>query len=274
MRILAFLLSGVLLSSAIVHAEPTATSPPAKSTDDIHVMIRNLGSDQFAVRQRAAQRLKQLKLKALPHLQSATTSKDAEVRMRATKLINEILREAPFAEHFIWAMKQNQPIGKLVHVSSQQSNVRSRQRVLVRKGEIELRFYGYFPHGSKTSAEYVFGTEGKAHETFLVLENEELVWADRICESVWSRFGTDGVLPIAHIKFVWVEDGEPRVTDLRDMLGKHADSFFNELQWTADNGLGASTNLKQRPEHEPKARVNAEIHLVLKLAQIKKKQEK
>lgn len=63
---------------------------PAQLESDIPTLIRQLGDDNFRVRQNASRQLRKLGKSALPALREAEKSKDLEIKSRASELLKEI----------------------------------------------------------------------------------------------------------------------------------------------------------------------------------------
>lgn len=79
-------------------ADETQPAQPKEAAQqeqaDLQALIRDLGADDFRVRELATQGLIQAGNKSLPLLKRASQSPDPEVRWRAQKAIEEITREA------------------------------------------------------------------------------------------------------------------------------------------------------------------------------------
>lgn len=74
------------LSLVLVLSSP-APALPRPSSVEVARLINQLGSQTFSEREEASNRLESLTLRALPALQKAKNSEDAEVRRRANRLI-------------------------------------------------------------------------------------------------------------------------------------------------------------------------------------------
>jgi hypothetical protein len=73
--------------------EPKPAPAPAvgeASAEEIKRLIKDLGDDSFEVRERATRRLVEIGKPALPAVKEAQTSKDAEVRSRADKIVDRL----------------------------------------------------------------------------------------------------------------------------------------------------------------------------------------
>jgi hypothetical protein len=68
---------------------------PAKDADEIAKLVVQLGDDLFAVRENASNQLVEKGIAAKPQLTAALESKDAEVRMRAKRILSDVV-EADF----------------------------------------------------------------------------------------------------------------------------------------------------------------------------------
>lgn len=88
------LLSAVALSAIFVHAvsgDPAPAKPKQASPGEIRRLVRQLGSPQFTERQAASIALGAIEEPALEALQeAAANSEDAEIRRRATLLVERI----------------------------------------------------------------------------------------------------------------------------------------------------------------------------------------
>jgi HEAT repeats len=79
----------VLTVSILVHLDDSAKVANADAKQ-IKKLIRELGSDDFEVREKATQGLSQIGRPALPALREALQSTDAEVRQRARRIMDSI----------------------------------------------------------------------------------------------------------------------------------------------------------------------------------------
>lgn len=66
------------------------------SADDIQQLILQLGHDKYRMREKASQELIALGRSALPALEEATSSLDAEIRMRAYRILEAIYLSLPY----------------------------------------------------------------------------------------------------------------------------------------------------------------------------------
>jgi len=66
------------------------SSKAAPETKQLKKLIRDLGSDDFSVREKATQGLSEMGRPALPALRNALQNTDAEVRQRARRIMNSI----------------------------------------------------------------------------------------------------------------------------------------------------------------------------------------
>ncbi len=83
---------GVLFSILSIGLNPDQSSSPPKPApaQEIKTLVRQLGDDDFKVREKASQRLLELGRLAVPALQEASKSSDAEVRQRASRILEAI----------------------------------------------------------------------------------------------------------------------------------------------------------------------------------------
>jgi WD40 repeat protein len=72
-----------------------ALAAPGDNAADIEKLIRDLGDDDFDVRQAATEKLAKIGEAALPALKQAAEGKDVEVKRRATDLLARIEKEHP-----------------------------------------------------------------------------------------------------------------------------------------------------------------------------------
>jgi len=80
-----------LLWNAVVGAQDTKTSAPAKTPAEIERLIKQLGNDEFSEREAASEALKAIGMPALEALRKAAKgSDDAEVSRRAEKLLTPL----------------------------------------------------------------------------------------------------------------------------------------------------------------------------------------
>jgi len=87
------LATAAIISSLLVALEPTKEAKPDRTAE----LIKQLGDDKFTKREAATKELKALGEPALPALQkAATSSKDAEIRLRASRLVDAIEADGPF----------------------------------------------------------------------------------------------------------------------------------------------------------------------------------
>jgi hypothetical protein len=73
-------------------ATPQQPAPPAAPLDAAHQLVRQLGHDDFRVREAATKRLKDMGKTAMPALREALSSPDPEVCSRADALVRQIER--------------------------------------------------------------------------------------------------------------------------------------------------------------------------------------
>jgi hypothetical protein len=86
------LTAGICLCSIVAAQDGAAGSHPVASPDEVKLLIAKLGDRSFAVREAATTRLAELDVSIRPALSEAVKSRDAEVRMRARRvlvLVNE-----------------------------------------------------------------------------------------------------------------------------------------------------------------------------------------
>src|SRR5688500_14303534 len=82
------ILATVLWLFPIAAAQDGADDPPhAASTDEIKLLIAKLGDASFAVREAATTRLAKMDVSIRPALVEAVKSRDAEVRLRARRIL-------------------------------------------------------------------------------------------------------------------------------------------------------------------------------------------
>ena len=79
------------LIAAVIAILALAAAPPVPKSE-VLPLIQQLGGDTFIGRNEASHRLTQIGASALPDLRLAMTSKDAEIRRRAKRLVNVIER--------------------------------------------------------------------------------------------------------------------------------------------------------------------------------------
>ncbi|HEY1338846.1 MAG TPA: hypothetical protein VGF59_15125 [Bryobacteraceae bacterium] len=77
----------LLVTSALL---PQVWSEPATEADEIDRLVRQMGSDSFAERQKASKALEAIGEPALATLRKAARDSDAEIRRRATELVRTI----------------------------------------------------------------------------------------------------------------------------------------------------------------------------------------
>jgi hypothetical protein len=75
----------------------TAPSENDRTPQDVAELVKQLGDDRFATRERASLALKKIGAPALSSLRKATSSNDAEVRRRAEQLVEAIESRLPLA---------------------------------------------------------------------------------------------------------------------------------------------------------------------------------
>jgi hypothetical protein len=66
------------------------------SSEDIRLLIDQLGADQFRVRERASEQLAAIGRRAEPSLRQAVTRMDTEVRIRAARILDAIQASLPY----------------------------------------------------------------------------------------------------------------------------------------------------------------------------------
>src|SRR6516164_8367992 len=86
-------LPALALGLGVLAAAPAAEAPRADA-ERIAQLVKQLGSDDFADREKAAKELEQIGTPALEALRAAARGADAEVRMRAGALIGTIEKKA------------------------------------------------------------------------------------------------------------------------------------------------------------------------------------
>jgi HEAT repeat protein len=81
---------------------------PAKPTpaEEIKTLVRQLGDDNFSIREKASQRLTAIGRPALPALRQAAKDSDAEVRQRAGQILDAIQSSLTF---LLESLKDNNP---------------------------------------------------------------------------------------------------------------------------------------------------------------------
>ncbi len=84
-------------SIALGEAAPTTTPSVAiaPAAPDIAALIDNLGDSDFATRDQATKKLREIGKPALPQIKAALKSEDPETRMRAEELVKRIERRLP-----------------------------------------------------------------------------------------------------------------------------------------------------------------------------------
>jgi hypothetical protein len=82
------------------------TPPKAVQPEEIKTLVRQLGDDDFKTRERASQRLRELGRFAMPALRKAANDSDAEVRQRASRIVEEIQTSLTY---LLESLKDNNP---------------------------------------------------------------------------------------------------------------------------------------------------------------------
>lgn len=85
--LLSLVVSVVCVPAATVWAQVPIEPLTAAAISEIKQHVRDLDSDDFAIRERASHRLRQLDERVVPFLEVASQSNSPEVRMRATSLL-------------------------------------------------------------------------------------------------------------------------------------------------------------------------------------------
>jgi C-terminal processing protease CtpA/Prc len=95
--ITAIIFSGAALAGEAEKAPPPVKEKPAKQESDtqniekrIETLIKDLGADDYKLREAATKELTKIGKKALPMLEKAEKSDDIEIRWRATRIIKDI----------------------------------------------------------------------------------------------------------------------------------------------------------------------------------------
>jgi RNA polymerase sigma factor (sigma-70 family) len=78
-------------------SDPATAPSPRLTIDPAAKLVEQLGAPDFADREAAAKKLRELGLKAEPALRAALKSEDPEVRARAAKVLNEIRKDQLWA---------------------------------------------------------------------------------------------------------------------------------------------------------------------------------
>jgi hypothetical protein len=81
------LTAGICLCSIVAAQDGAGDVPPIASPDEVKLLIAKLGDRSFSVREAATTRLAELDVSIRPALVEATKSRDAEVRMRARRIL-------------------------------------------------------------------------------------------------------------------------------------------------------------------------------------------
>jgi len=88
LALLPFLVALAILGSG--RADPSAREQPVPDAKRVQELIRQLGSDEFATREKAASELERIGVPALEQLQKAAKSEDLEIRRTAEELVAKI----------------------------------------------------------------------------------------------------------------------------------------------------------------------------------------
>jgi hypothetical protein len=81
------LMAGLYLCCVVVAQDGAANAPRVASPDEVKLLIAKLGDRAFAVREAATTRLAEMDVSIRPALTEAIKSRDAEVRMRARRIL-------------------------------------------------------------------------------------------------------------------------------------------------------------------------------------------
>lgn len=132
-------------------------------------------------------------------------------------------------------------------VAAVSSATRRDLQLRVRSDEIEFRFAGHYSHGGPLgkllSLEYLAALpKTKEWETVIHLEPAALARLGRLWAAIGERVRGDAARPPLRVQLAWVEDGEVRVEDVRDMLAPNSIAeqkrFWTGLRFS-DRGLGS-----------------------------------
>lgn len=145
---------------------------------------------------------------------------------------------------------------------------RSELPIRIRADVVEFRFRGEAPGERLTPdmLEYVVSDASKDYETLLIVGKAELDRALRLGQAL-ADLTKRGRRPALEVKLAWVENGQPRVEDLRDIFrlvdADQADDFLDRLA-PKSAGLEAF-NLKADPTALPAKRGPAEVIITIGL---------
>jgi hypothetical protein len=81
------LMAGICLCCEVAAQDGAADTPRVASPDEVKLLVDKLGDSSFSAREAATTRLAQMDVSVRPALVEATKSRDAEVRMRARRIL-------------------------------------------------------------------------------------------------------------------------------------------------------------------------------------------
>lgn len=201
---------------------PAAAPPDAPSPADVPRLIRQLGDDDFEVREAATARLEKIGEPALPELYKALASNDAEVRRRA-EIIVAAIESKLYVE--LLCLSGHTSAGWSVCVSA------DGKRLLTSSEDKTLRLWdtatGKCLHVFKGHTQHIFGAALAPDGNHVLSAGDQTVrlWDTTTGKEIWQMTGHKG--PVVRVAFgpegraiSGGTDGTVRVWDLQ--TGKQA----------------------------------------------------